>query len=285
MDDGSRDDDRRGRGGAGATVLRHPFNLGYGAGSADRLQVRARDRREAGSCRWTRTASTTRVDIARLLAPLARGECDLVIGSRFLEPTGYEMGFTRTLGRRFFIGLARLFGIRVTDPTSGFQALDRKVLELYAGDAFPSDYPDVDVLLTAHRCGLRVREIVGRDARVRAQVDPARRAALDLVRVQDAARGLGRVVARARAGRADALVGGHPMDETTTLARLRELFLDNPDLEHDALARAVDLARAGRGGALAGAPAPPARGVHADLARSSRPRSCSCRCASTCCAS
>jgi len=39
------------------------------------------------------------------------------------------------------------------------QALGRRVLELYVGDAFPSDYPDVDVLLTAHRHGLVVREI------------------------------------------------------------------------------------------------------------------------------
>jgi hypothetical protein len=69
------------------------------------------------------------------------------------------MGFTRTLGRRFFVALARAFGIRVTDPTSGLQALGRRVLELYSGDSFPSDYPDVDVLLTAHRHGLAVREI------------------------------------------------------------------------------------------------------------------------------
>ena len=158
VDDGSRDATAEVSARAGATVLRHPFNLGYGAG----LQTGYKYALEVGaSCVVQMDADGQHdpSDIRRLLAPLERGECDLVIGSRFLAPTGYEMGFTRTLGRRFFVGLARGFGIRVTDPTSGFQALGRRVLELYAGDSFPSDYPDVDVLLTAHRHGLAVREI------------------------------------------------------------------------------------------------------------------------------
>ena len=58
-----------------------------------------------------------------------------------------------------FRGLARLFGLRVTDPTSGFQALNRRVLEIYTGDFFPSDFPDVDVLVVAHRAGVRICEV------------------------------------------------------------------------------------------------------------------------------
>jgi len=158
VDDGSRDATGQVAARCGATVLRHPFNLGYGAG----LQTGYKYARSIGA-KWVVQMDADGQhdprDIARLLAPLEQGECDLVIGSRFLAPTGYEMGFTRTLGRRFFVGIARAFGIRVTDPTSGFQALGREVLELYAGDSFPSDYPDVDVLLGAHRHGLVVREI------------------------------------------------------------------------------------------------------------------------------
>ena len=158
VDDGSRDATAEVAARAGATVLRHPFNLGYGAG----LQTGYKYALEVGA-KWVvqmdADGQHDPSDIPRLLAPLERGECDLVIGSRFLAPTGYHMGFTRTLGRRFFVALARAFGIRVTDPTSGLQALGRRVLELYSGDSFPSDYPDVDVLLTAHRHGLAVREI------------------------------------------------------------------------------------------------------------------------------
>ncbi|HTO69397.1 MAG TPA: glycosyltransferase family 2 protein [Myxococcota bacterium] len=157
VDDGSRDATAQIAAQAGATVLRHPFNLGYGAGLQTGYKYAvATDARFV--VQMDADGQHDPRDIARLLEPLERGECDLVIGSRFLAPTGYEMGFLRTLGRRFFVGLARSFGIRVTDPTSGFQALGKRVLALYVGDAFPSDYPDVDVLLTAHRHGLEVRE-------------------------------------------------------------------------------------------------------------------------------
>ncbi len=158
VDDGSRDATHEVAARAGATVLRHPFNLGYGAG----LQTGYKYALATGApwvVQMDADGQHDPRDIARLLEPIRAGACDLVIGSRFLEPTGYHMDPLRQLGRRFFVALARLFGFQVTDPTSGFQALGRRVLELYVGDAFPSDYPDVDVLLTAHRHGLSVREI------------------------------------------------------------------------------------------------------------------------------
>jgi len=99
------------------------------------------------------------MEVEALVGALAGGDCDVVLGSRFLEPSGYEMGAARSLGRDLFRSVARRAGLRVTDPTSGFQALSRRALELYAGDWFPSDYPDVDVLLAATRAGLVVREV------------------------------------------------------------------------------------------------------------------------------
>ena len=158
VDDGSRDATSEVAVRAGATLLRHPFNLGYGAG----LQTGYKYALQTGApwvVQMDADGQHDPRDVKRLLEPIRAGVCDLVIGSRFLEPTGYHMDPLRQIGRRFFIALARAFGFRVTDPTSGFQALGRRVLELYVGDAFPSDYPDVDVLLTAHRHGLVVREI------------------------------------------------------------------------------------------------------------------------------
>jgi len=158
VDDGSSDATSEVAERAGVTLLRHPFNLGYGAG----LQTGYKYALQAGApwvVQMDADGQHDPRDVKRLLGPIQAGDCDLVIGSRFLEPTGYHMDALHQLGRRFFIALARAFGFRVSDPTSGFQALGRRVLELYVGDAFPSDYPDVDVLLTAHRHGLVVREI------------------------------------------------------------------------------------------------------------------------------
>jgi hypothetical protein len=157
VDDGSRDDTARVARTAGAVVLRHPFNLGYGAA----LQTGYRYALARGAPLVVQMDADGQHDpreIARLAAPIERGECDLVVGSRFLADTGYRMGTLRRLGRALFRAIARGFGVALTDPTSGFQALGPRVLALFAGDAFPSDYPDVDVLVRAHRHGLVVRE-------------------------------------------------------------------------------------------------------------------------------
>jgi hypothetical protein len=99
-------------------------------------------------------------DMPRLLAPLERGDADVVLGSRFVVPATYRMGLGRSVGRRVLGGvLAALGGPRIADPTSGFQALSRRAFTLCCSDFFPVDFPDVDVLLFLHRQGLRVVEV------------------------------------------------------------------------------------------------------------------------------
>ena len=157
IDDGSRDATAEVAARAGARVLRHPFNLGYGAA----LQTGYKYALERGASLLVQMDADGQhdpADVPALLAAVERGECDLVVGSRFLGHGGYRMGALRALGRRVFQAIARLAGLAVSDPTSGFQAMNRRVLEVYARDFFPTDYPDVDVLLTAWRHGLRVGE-------------------------------------------------------------------------------------------------------------------------------
>ena len=117
---------------AGARVLRHPYNLGYGAA----VQTGYKYALAQGATSVVQMDADGQHDprqIPRLLEPVRRGECDLAIGSRFLAGGSYRMSFGKAIGRGVFRGLARLFGIDVTDPTSGFQAMNRRVLEIYAG--------------------------------------------------------------------------------------------------------------------------------------------------------
>src|SRR5438874_1339816 len=54
--------------------------------------------------------------------------------------------------------VSRIVGRRVTDTTSGFQALNRKAIELFARD-YPHDYPEVEatVMVFRHRlCSVEV---------------------------------------------------------------------------------------------------------------------------------
>jgi glycosyltransferase involved in cell wall biosynthesis len=157
VDDGSRDGTAAVAVAAGARVFRHPFNLGYGAA----LQTGYKYARSAGVellVQMDADGQHDPADLPALVEPVAAGTLDLVVGSRFLGTGEYHMDAARSAGRTFFRLLLRGFGLRVTDPTSGFQAMNRRVLDFYVRDAFPSDYPDVDVLLAAHRHGLRIGE-------------------------------------------------------------------------------------------------------------------------------
>src|SRR5687767_13202017 len=54
-------------------------------------------------------------------------QADVVVGSRFLGAGDYKMQFVRRLGCHFLSWLGvRLTGMKITDPTSGFQGLNRK---------------------------------------------------------------------------------------------------------------------------------------------------------------
>ena len=57
--------------------------------------------------------------------------------------------------------LRALSGLRVTDPTSGFQALDRQAMVICASESFDTAFPDADMLLLYHRSGLKVIEFPG----------------------------------------------------------------------------------------------------------------------------
>jgi len=96
--------------------------------------------------------------IANLLENLK--DADVVVGSRFLAQNTYPMSFVRRLGCRLLSRIGQtLVGMRITDPTSGFQALSRKALEIAIQDYYPMDYPDLDVLILLHKFQLKVAEI------------------------------------------------------------------------------------------------------------------------------
>ena len=166
VDDGSRDETRQAAFRAGAKVLSHPFNLGYGAA----LQTGYKFALENGYNEIIQMDGDGQHDpscIVDLLTAVRNGDMDIAIGSRFLRPAGPSTGepeYRPPLARRLGMGVFRtitswIIHQRVTDPTSGFQAMNRKVLEWVSSDQFPCDYPDADVIIMLHRAGFRIREI------------------------------------------------------------------------------------------------------------------------------
>jgi glycosyltransferase involved in cell wall biosynthesis len=85
---------------------------------------------------------------------------DVVVGSRFLADDDYKMDLFRRLGCKLLTRIGKsLTGMRISDPTSGFQALNRNALGIAIQDYYPMDYPDLDVLILMHRFHLKVIEI------------------------------------------------------------------------------------------------------------------------------
>jgi glycosyltransferase involved in cell wall biosynthesis len=159
VDDGSTDATADAAVAAGAAVVRLPFNLGIGGAVQTGFRY-ALERDYDVAVRLDGDGQHDPAELPKLLGPLDRDEADVVTGSRFREDEGgYRPPLARRLGITWFARLASLVsGQRVTDTTSGFQALNRKGIALFARD-YPSDYPEVEatVLLLKHR--LRLVEV------------------------------------------------------------------------------------------------------------------------------
>lgn len=97
-----------------------------------------------------------------LLDPILRDEADVVIGSRYIpgaEDRDYKTPFARKVGITLFSWLTTaIIGQRITDVTSGFRAINRRILGFYARD-YPADFPDSEAIILVHYIGGRIKEI------------------------------------------------------------------------------------------------------------------------------
>jgi glycosyltransferase involved in cell wall biosynthesis len=159
IDDGSYDRTAEVAHEHGATVVRLPFNLGIGGA----VQTGFRYAFEQGYDLAVRLDGDGQHDpsqLDRILAPVLSGEADIVVGSRFAEAgAGYRSSRSRRVGIRLLAWVvSRIVGRRVTDTTSGFQALNRRAIELFAHD-YPHDYPEVEATIMVSRHRLRSVEV------------------------------------------------------------------------------------------------------------------------------
>jgi glycosyltransferase involved in cell wall biosynthesis len=141
----------------GVMLIQLPFWMGYGGALQAAYKYAYRNKFDA----VVQLDADGQHDPASIQVLLENiHSADVVVGSRFLRASAYRMPLLRRLGCRFlsFIGY-RLTGMKITDPTSGFQALNRKALGIAIQDYYPMDYPDLDVLILMHRFRLKVVEV------------------------------------------------------------------------------------------------------------------------------
>jgi glycosyltransferase involved in cell wall biosynthesis len=159
VNDGSRDATAAAAEKAGATVVSHPFNMGYGVA----IQTGYKYAYAYGYDYLVQIDGDGQHDpafIPHLLAPVMAGETDFALGSRFLAEKSYIPSLARRIGMAFFRNVVSLItGSKITDSTSGYQAFNREVIRFFMGEVFPCDYPDADMLITLHLAGFNIREL------------------------------------------------------------------------------------------------------------------------------
>lgn len=97
--------------------------------------------------------------VRRIIDHLHQSGADMVIGSRFLQEGTFRPGATRMMGIRVLRALIRLLtGRTITDCTSGFRAVNKRVIRAFA-HWYPDDYPEPEVALLLLCHGFTVQEI------------------------------------------------------------------------------------------------------------------------------
>ena len=158
VNDGSTDrtSDKARKG--GAIVMDLPFNLGIG-GAMQAGYKYADGKGYEIAVQVDGDGQHDPKEIPKLLDVLEKKEADMAIGSRFIGESFYKGSAMRKLGISILAqAISIMTGQKVTDPTSGFRAANRKAIRVFAL-SYPQDYPEPEVLVLLSRCGLKVKEI------------------------------------------------------------------------------------------------------------------------------
>lgn len=163
VDDGSTDATAAVARAHGAEVLSFGENRGLRAGVAAGYAF-ALERGYAYCGRVDGDGQHPAAELARLLALVRSGGCDVAVGSRFLSGPGYAPYRYRSSGaRRLGTALLRR-AVRLVlrrpfhDATSGLYAVDARALPLLARP-FESGAPEVEALIRVVDAGLRLEEV------------------------------------------------------------------------------------------------------------------------------
>jgi len=141
----------------GAVVLDLPCNLGVGGAVQAGFQF-ALDQGFDRIIRLDGDGQHPPEEVPKLIEAMDREDVDLVVGSRF----GIEQECISTRARYAGIKvlawfLSRICHCRITDPTSGFWLVNRRLMTYFAYD-YPSDYPEPEALALLRRQGYEMKE-------------------------------------------------------------------------------------------------------------------------------
>jgi len=159
VNDGSSDLTSEKAKACGVMVLDLPFNLGIG-GAMQAGYKYAYEKDYDIVVQVDGDGQHDPKEIPKLLQSLKEKQVDMVIGSRFITHSAYKISIMRRLGSYILSGvISCLIKQKITDPTAGFRAANRKAIRLFAF-YYPQDYPEPEVLVLLSKSGLKIAEVL-----------------------------------------------------------------------------------------------------------------------------
>ena len=159
VDDGSTDLTAEIAEAAGAVVVRHEGKEGKGTALSTGFR-RIRELDPAAVVMLDGDGQHLTEEVPQLLAPVLRGEADLVIGSRYLNGSESGVPRNRVWGHWVFTTLTNvLSGKRTTDSQSGFRGFSPRAIEClrFSSDGFSVE-SEMQFLAKEHN--LRLAEVI-----------------------------------------------------------------------------------------------------------------------------
>lgn len=99
--------------------------------------------------------------VEKICEPLIKDKANMCIGTRYLDKSSseFQSTFMRRLGKNIISFMIRLCcHKKITDPTSGFRAVDKNVIELFA-KKYPTDYPEPESTVEVLKNKYKVVEV------------------------------------------------------------------------------------------------------------------------------
>jgi glycosyltransferase involved in cell wall biosynthesis len=158
-DDGSNDHTSKVVERLGADVIKHGSNLGYGAA----LQSLFKNARLLNADVFITIDADGQHDpreIPRLIKPIVNGDCDVVVGSRFIDKNGtVEMPMYRRFGVKVITKLVNGSAKNgVSDAQSGFRAYNARALECLTLSEMGMG-ASIELLMELKKFGLKFCEV------------------------------------------------------------------------------------------------------------------------------
>lgn len=142
----------------GVVVIDLPYNLGIGGAMQTGYRYASMNHYDI-AVQVDGDGQHPADQINKLIPVVVNGEADMALGSRFLVNSGYAPTKVRLIGITYFASLVSLIlRQRITDTTSGFRAVNKKVIDFFSGN-YPEDYPEVEAILLLYKRGFKVKEV------------------------------------------------------------------------------------------------------------------------------